>query len=129
MPERNPRKPETGVSTMLTNSHLWQQWSIKDWNKALLNHFFRDTDGEDRPIHRIPVTGDELRKIVGEPDADTNEVQEAFLSALRTPSHILFNRRLAQYPLDLQVGWGGGSIPPFVARFSIHLSCGFSAGW
>lgn len=99
----------------------WQKWTVQDWNEALFEHFFLDSDGEDRPVHRIPVTGDELLKIVGDPTGDADEVQKAFLTVIRTSSHIEFNHRISRYPTDPQVGWRGAGIPPFFAELA--FSC------
>ena len=51
--------------TMSMKDRQWRKWTMKDWNEALFEHFFLDPDGEDHPVHRIPVTGDELLKVVG----------------------------------------------------------------
>ena len=99
----------------------WRNWTMQDWNEALFEHFFLDSDGKDRPVHRIPVTGDELLKVVQDPDAVADKVQEAFLSVIRTTSHIEFNNRMRRYPTDPQVGWKGAGIPPFFAELA--FSC------
>lgn len=98
----------------------WRKWTMRNWNEALFEHFFLDSTGEDRPVHRIPVTGDELLKVVKDSEADAEEVQEIFLSVLRTPSHIEFNHRLSEYSIDLRVG-KGTEIPPFFVELA--FSC------
>ncbi len=84
-------------------------------------HFFHDSDGEDRPVHRIPVTSVELVKIVADSGAGAQEIQEAFLRVVRTPSHIEFNHRLSRYPIDRKTGWKGAEIPPFFIELA--FSC------
>ncbi len=106
---------------MVAVEHQWQKWRMQDWNEALFNHFFLDSDSEDNPVHRLPVTRDELIKVVNDPDADADKVQEAFLSTLRTPSHIEFNKRMRQYPIDPRIGWKGTGIPPFFVELA--FSC------
>lgn len=105
----------------MVKGHQWHKWTIKDWNEALFEHFFFDSDGEDRPVYRIPVTGDELLKVVKDPEAGVDEVQEAFLATLRVPSHIEFNHRLSRYPINSKVGWQGTGIPPFFVELA--FSC------
>ena len=82
---------------MSAKDREWRKWTMKDWNEALFEHFFFDSDGEDRPVHRIPVTGDELLNVVEDSDANADEVQELFQAALRTSSHIEFNHRMSRY--------------------------------
>ena len=99
----------------------WRHWAARDWNEELFKHFFRDSDGEDHPVYRIPVTRDELVKIVSDSEADAREVQKAFLRTIRTPSHIDFNRRLSRYRIDPESGWKGSTIPPFFV--DLAFSC------
>lgn len=99
----------------------WKDWNTKDWNKALLEHFFLDSDGQDRPVQRIPVTSEELLKIASDPSADAQEVQESFLRAVRTRSHIDFNHRLSGYIVDPNIGWNGSTVPPFF--IDLAFSC------
>jgi hypothetical protein len=106
---------------MSARDRNWRDWTAGDWNEALFEHFFRDSDGEDRPVQRIPVTRGELVKIVSDPEADAQEIQEAFLRVVRTPSHIDLNHRLSGYPVDRKAGWIGSAIPPFFIELA--FSC------
>lgn len=99
----------------------WRKWTRENWNVLVFNHFFNDTKNEDRPVYRIPVTEKELKKIVSDSDAKAKEVQEAFLSAMRTPSHIEYNQRLKSYVIDAKKGWGKGGVPPFFIELA--FSC------
>ncbi|MEZ4863838.1 MAG: hypothetical protein R3C14_21120 [Caldilineaceae bacterium] len=99
----------------------WRSWSRANWNEAIFKHYFLDSDGEDLPVYRIPVTPNELVKIVRETDIAVEEVQEAFLKTVRTPTHIDYNHRLANYNFDLKIGWQGHRIPPFF--IDLAFSC------
>jgi len=99
----------------------WKDWTREDWNEKLFLHFFYDSDGEDRPVRSIPVTLDELAKVVSDSGADTHEIQEAFLGVVRTSSHIEFNHRLSRYHIDQKTGWKGEEIPPFFVELA--FSC------
>lgn len=99
----------------------WKNWTREDWNEALFKHFFGDSDGDDSPVFRIPMTMDELIKIVSDSGADAKEVEEAFLRVVKTPSHIIYNHRLQKYRIDTKTGWKDSSIPPFF--FELAFSC------
>ena len=99
----------------------WRDWGRDDWNEALFLHFFHDSDGEDRTVHRIPVTPDELVKAVYDSGADTHEIQKTFLGVVRTSSHIDFDRRLSGYPIDPKTGWKSSTTPPFFVELA--FSC------
>lgn len=97
---------------MICDAKKWREWTEKDWEVALFRHFFVD-DGSDHPVNRVPVTSDELIKVVSDPDANCREVEEAFLNSVRTPSHVEFNHKLAGYRIDPETGWKEPTIPPF----------------
>ena len=48
----------------------WRNWTTRNWNEALFEHYFHDSDGHDRPVQRIPITREELSKVVSDPEAD-----------------------------------------------------------
>lgn len=106
---------------MSAKDRSWREWTEVDWNEALFEHFFSDSDGSDHPVNRIPVTSDELIKIVSDLGADAHEVQEAFLRVVRTPSHTDYNHRLSLYPIDPKTGWKGSTLPEFF--FELAFSC------
>ena len=105
----------------MTINKGWQDWTREDWNEALFKHFFIDSNGDDRPVSRIPMTMDELIKIVSDSGADAKEVEEAFIRVIKTPSHIIYNHRLKKYHIDPKTGWKDSSIPPFF--FELAFSC------
>src|SRR5215212_4602697 len=61
----------------------WQRWLYATWNERLIDYCFRDIeDSEDRFVERIPATPEELVEIVGDLDADPDEVVEMFVNSI-----------------------------------------------
>lgn len=106
---------------MTTRDSGWLCWTVEEWNEALFDHFFLDNDGKDRPVLRIPVTREELVKVVSDPLADPNEVQESFLKKVRTPSHLDYEHRLSGYHINTKTGMDSVEPPPFF--FELAFSC------
>src|SRR5512134_2779275 len=93
-------------------------WSLADWNKRLLDHFFglRDEDVDD-PVVRILLTPEELVRVVGggpEPEA----VRRCFVSLIRDRLHTN-GRTLGTDASKLSEGWSSrrDAEPPFL----VHL--------
>ena len=63
----------------------WHEWTLEDWNQALLDHYFRADGSTDHAITRLLVTPRELARVTGDATAPRETVQEAFLSVLRQP--------------------------------------------
>lgn len=58
----------------------WKNWSAREWNGRLFEHFFRDT-GDHTPVSRIAISNNLLRRLVGEAVAP-DEAYEAFRTAV-----------------------------------------------
>ena len=99
----------------------WRHWTRREWNEQLFLHFFYDHDSEDCPVYRIPVTSDELAKAVSDLDATPQDIEEAFLETVRSPTHIDFTHRLARYSIDPKSWWVETEIPPYF--FELAFSC------
>jgi len=99
----------------------WSTWTLAEWNEALFNHYFLIKNDEDTPVFRIPFTNDELTIIVSASKADPHEIEESFLKAIRTKSHLKYNRRLSQYCIDSKLGWNAVTTPPFFVELA--FSC------
>jgi len=105
----------------LKSGKNWRDWTRREWNEQLFVHFFFDHDGEDNPVYRIPLTPDELMKVVSDSDADAHEIEKAFLSVVRTPTHRDFNHRLTQYDILSKAVLRGKEIPPYFCELA--FSC------
>ena len=64
-------------------NNRWRRWFYATWNERLVAYCFRDIeDSEEQFVERIPATPDELVEIVGDPDADPDEVVETFVGSV-----------------------------------------------
>ncbi len=54
-----------------------QDWLLPEWNDALLRHFFSARPGDLRPINRLYVTAEELKKSAGATDVSAGQARGA----------------------------------------------------
>jgi hypothetical protein len=52
----------------------WRSWNRFDWSEALLEHYFGATETSD-PVRALVVVGEELVRVVGDPEAQSLEVE------------------------------------------------------
>jgi len=52
----------------------WRSWNRFDWSEALLEHYFGATESTD-PVRALVVVGEELVRVVGDPGAQSLEVE------------------------------------------------------
>lgn len=87
-PDEPPRGEPTPTQPTLWDSRRtgvldWRNATVEQWNRRLFDYVFAD-DGEDsEPVRRIAATTEELRNIVGAPDADPDEVAEQLAETFR----------------------------------------------
>lgn len=98
----------------------WRAWSLEQWNDRLVDYYFRRSS-RDLAIRRIPVTDDELRKIVGSTDADPHEIRQQFLSQIRSRNV----ERMLRVSHWRRV-WNEEGKPPFFAY--LFLTCLAASG-
>lgn len=99
-------------------SRSWIQWSLNDWNEALLEHYFVQRGGVDLPVRRIVVNSTELRRTING-SATESEAEAAFLKAVRL-SRAEFNRVIEGR--HLRGGrWTTNDAPRFLAH--LVLTC------
>lgn len=91
----------------------WLEWDAPAWNTALFRHFFGATGPDVRPVTRLVVTPEELRRTTGDTGVDPERVKEAFLDAVRLRPRD-FRRKLSDGQLDRKGDWPESRVPPFV---------------
>ncbi len=64
----------------------WQKWTLSDWNKALVEAVFFDSDRLDREITRIQASKKFLAQCTGDPSCDPKAAQRAFTASLGSTS-------------------------------------------
>src|SRR5690349_10587996 len=66
----------------------WRQWTVAHWNRALLEHFFRQRPGEPyEDVIRLLVTPEQFALVTGDTTAAGDEAVDAFVDALRRQLH------------------------------------------
>jgi hypothetical protein len=98
----------------------WTQWSLRDWNEALLLHYFGGDGSIDTPVTRLVVTPTELRRATGEAQGDPRMVEEAFLGILRQPRE-RFNQAVSARTWLNHDRWTSTDPPGFLAY--LILTC------
>lgn len=96
----------------------WKEWRLQEWNARLLDHFFGITPTETGPVVALSVTGDEFVRATGDLAAPTNEVRDAFVSAVT--SGIRRNKSLFADASDYPE-WPGPPVSDSRPRFVAHL--------
>ena len=62
----------------------WRRWLYNTWNERLVDYCFRNgEDSENGSVERIPATPEELVEIVGDPNADPDEVVRVFVASVK----------------------------------------------
>lgn len=59
---------------MKESAKSWRSWNRFDWSEALLEHYFGATESTD-PVRALVVVGEELVRVVGDPEAQSLEVE------------------------------------------------------
>lgn len=59
----------------------WRSWDRFDWSEALLEHYFRATESTD-PVRTLVVVGEELVRVVADPEAQSSEVERLLVERL-----------------------------------------------
>jgi len=59
---------------MKESAKNWRSWNRFDWSEALLQHYFGATESTD-PVRALVVVGEELARVVGDPEAKSLEVE------------------------------------------------------
>ena len=67
------RQPPWG-GLMKESAKGWRSWNRFDWSEALLEHYFGSTESTD-PVRALVVVGEELVRVVGDPEAHSLEVE------------------------------------------------------
>jgi hypothetical protein len=98
----------------------WTLWSISDWNKALLLHYFGVRGERSDPVTQITVTSHELRKATSDLSGDPAAIEEAFIQSLRI-GRAKFNQAVSSVWLDTRGRWASTELPPFLAP--LILTC------
>jgi hypothetical protein len=93
----------------------WTAWTRDDWNRAFCFHYFVARGPDDSPVNRLVVTPTALARIAGEPGADPNAVQEAFLGTIRQ-SRTRFNYTLDEFRWRTSGASKSVDPPPFIAH-------------
>jgi hypothetical protein len=96
----------------------WKQWNLKMWNERLLFQFFRSNEERPLPIVVLLVTTDELARAAGDPNANPEEVRDAFICSVR--AGLARSRSLLEDASDY-LGWPGPPDPELSPRFVAHL--------
>ena len=106
--------------TDIASNKDWRSWTLELWNDKLFDHYFR-ASSKNTAIRRIPITDDELRKIVGSNDADPNEIRRQFLQKIRSRD-VESSLRLSHWKRV----WNEVGRPPFFAY--LFLTCLAASG-
>lgn len=80
----------------------WRRWLFQKWNERLVEYCFRSGGAsDDGPVERIPATPEELREVVGDPSAQSDEVVGAFVASVkrRIPQGVSFEGFCNNYGL------------------------------
>jgi hypothetical protein len=90
----------------------WQQWTAREWNDVLFEHFFSQAEGPALPVTRLVVTKDELYQAVKDTAARPADVETAFVRALRC-SPWQFRHQMSDQWLNFRGEWNQQAVPGF----------------
>lgn len=62
----------------------WQNATAEQWNQRLFDYVFADNGKNSEPVRRIAATTEELRSIVGTPDANPDKMAERLADVFRS---------------------------------------------
>lgn len=107
---------------------MWRRWMYQQWNERLVEYCFRKIDASEAgSVERIPATPEELVEIVGDRDADPDEVVEAFVAAVKrklSVREVNFGKFCRNY-----VGWTPRSEAPPRFFAALWLTCLVAYGY
>ena len=100
----------------------------QQWNERLVEYCFRKIDASEAgSVERIPATPEELVEIVGDRQADPDEVVEAFVAAVKrklSVQEVNFGKFCRNY-----VGWTPRSEAPPRFFAALWLTCLVAYGY
>lgn len=98
----------------------WPEWSIEQWNAALLRRYFAAEEGDDDPVEALAVIPDELAEAANATAAAADDVRDAFIRVItRNVQPCDFGERIEQLGADWRPRFP--DTPPFVAH--LIFSC------
>ncbi len=101
----------------------WRSWSLADWNRVLLRHFFFvRPDGDAGPVSQLVVTAEEFARAAGVDDQRGTEARDAFLGMMQSKL-LSSGTLLGRDARELAANWSErqANAPPFVVH--LLLTC------